>query len=166
MRNMFYNCTALLTVPLFDTKKVTNMPYMFYGCGALTTVPSFDIRNVPDLSDAFNSCKALTECWVRNIKTSIQVGYGTYFGHLLTLESLLHLCKECRNVNASRTLTVGTANLEKLANVYVKLIPITDEMRAEDDLIDEKYPFVQCESTDEGAMTIADYMTTKMWTLK
>jgi hypothetical protein len=76
------------------------------------------------------------------------------------------LCKECRKTSSSLTLTVGTANLAKLEGIYVKLIDITDDMRAEDDLIDEKYPFVQCESTDDGAMTIADYMTTKMWTLK
>ena len=163
--SMFGNCNSLTSVPLFNTSSVMDMDYMFYNCSKLLSVPEFDMRKASSASNMFYNCVALTECWIRNIKVSLQVGNGSSWGHLLTLESLLHLCKECIKVGYSRTLTVGTANLEKLANVYVKLIPITDDMRSEDDLIDEKYPFVQCESTDDGAMTIQDYMALKMWTL-
>lgn len=165
MSYMFDGCVNLTTVPLFDTRNVTGMYCMFSGCVNLKTVPQLDIRKVGTISSMFSNCKALTEIWVRNIKAPLQVGYGTTYGHLLTLESLLHLCKECRKTTSSLTLTVGTANLEKLANVYVKLIDVTDDMRVEDDLIDEKYPFVQCQSTDADAMTIQDYMATKMWSL-
>ena len=161
---MFNGASNLITVPLFDTSNVRDMSYMFPNCTNLATIPPFDIRNATILTTMISNAK-LTECWLRNIRATLQVGYGSYNGHLLTLESLLHLCKECRKTTSSLKLTVGTANLEKLANVYVKLIDITDDMRAEDDLIDEKYPFVQCESTDEGAMAIADYMATKMWSL-
>ena len=102
---------------------------------------------------------------MKNIKVNLQVGLGTSWGHLLTVDSLLHLCKELINVGESKTLTVGTANLEKLANIYVKTIDITDEMRAEDDLIDSKLPFEVCESTDDGAMLITSYVTQKNWKL-
>ena len=165
MSYMFYKCSKLTSIPLFDTSNVTYTGDMLRSCSALEVVPALDMRNVTGASIMFSSSNALTEIWVRNIKTNLQVGSGTSWGHLLTLESLLHLCKECRKTTSSLKLTVGTANLEKLANVYVKLIDITDDMRAEDDLIDEKYPFVQCESTDEGAMTLQDYMATKMWSL-
>lgn len=167
MSYMLNYCEALTTVPLYDTSKVTTMESMFGNCYALTTVPPLDMRNVTGTNSMFNSCKALTEIWVKNIKTNLQVGSGTSYGHLLTVDSLAHLIYELRKQSASRTLTVGSANLEKLADVYVKAIDITDEMRAEDDLIDEKYPFVRCESTDEGAMLITDYATTiKNWTIK
>ena len=168
MSYMFGDCSGLTTVPLFDTRAVSNIGSMFYKCSKLTTVPSFDLRGVTWATNAgsmFYNCTALTECWLRNIKANLTVGSGTSYGHLLTLESLLHLCKECHKTTSSLKLTVGTENLAKLEGIYVKLIDITDDMRAEDDLIDEKYPFVQCESTDEGAMEIADYMATKSWSL-
>ena len=160
MNYMFNTCQKLKTIPLFNTRNVTSMNSTFSSCSVLETIHSLDIRNVTSANSMLSVCFQLKECWIRNIKIDLQVNAGKF-----TLESLLHLCKECRNVNSSRTLTVGTANLEKLANVYVKLIDITDEMRAEDDLIDEKYPFVQCESTDADAMTIQEYMATKMWSL-
>ena len=166
LNGLFYNCTSLTTVPLFDTSKVTDMNSMFYGCTSLTTVPLFDTSKVTNMSSMFDRCTSLTECWLRNIKTTLQVGSGTSYGHLLTLDSLIHLIYECRDTGSLKTLTVGTANLEKLANVYVRTIPITDEMRAEDAYIDEKLPFEVCESTDEGAMLIVDYAVEKNWSIK
>ena len=166
MGSMFSSCSNLTTVPLFDTRSVTNMGSMFSSCSNLTTVPLFDTRSVTNMGTMFRNCKQLTECWFRNIKANLTVGSGTTYGHLLTLESLKHLIQELRNTGTSKTLTVGSANLTKLANVYVKTISITDEMRAEDDLIDEKLPFVVCESTDDGAMLITDYALAKKWTIK
>ena len=167
MSNMFNSCGALTTVPLFDTSKVTNISSMFSNCGALITVPAFDCRSCTNFNYMVEWCPALTEMWLRNIKANLQVSNGTSYGHLLTVDSLTHLIYELRRQSSAKTLTIGSANLEKLANVYVKAIDITDEMRAEDDLIDEKYPFVVCESTDEGAMLITSYASTiKNWTIK
>ena len=167
MQSMFSNCRQITTVPLLDTSKATSMYYMFNQCYALTTVPALDMRNVTNFNTAFYLCEAVTDIQIRNIKASLQVGSGTSYGHLLTVDSLVHLIYELRKQSSSLTITVGTANLEKLANVYVKAIDITDEMRADDDLIDEKYPFVVCESTDEGATLITTYASTiKNWTIK
>ena len=166
MSSMLCHCRSLTTVPKFDTSKVTMMTSMLEGCVSLTTVPEFDMRNVSSVNSMFNNCNSLMNCNIRNIKTSIQVGSGTTYGHLLTIDSLIHLIYECRNMGSMKTLTVGTANLEKLANVYVKTIEITDTMREEDDLVDAKLPFEVCESTDEGAMLISNYILEKNWQLK
>ena len=107
----------------------------------------------------------MKEIWIKNIKVDIQVGSGETWGHLLTEESLIHLVKELRDTGSAKTLTVSTPSLEKLSSVYVRTIDITDEMRAEDDLIDEKLPFEVCESTDEGAMLITDYVGLKNWSI-
>ena len=159
MFGMFGNCTKLTTVPLFDTSKVVTMYYMFSNCKQLTTVPLFDTSNVGDMGNMFNGCAKLTEVWIKNIKANLQVGSGTSWGHLLTVDSLVHLCQELVNVGSSRTLTVGNANLAKLASVYVKLtVPEAEDTTG-------KLPCVVCESTDEGAMLIEDYIALKHWQL-
>ena len=168
MANMFQSCSNLTSVQFTDTRKVDSLKNMFASCAKLTTILGLDMRSYITNGATQNwlvGCSALTECKLYNIRNYIQVSDGASYGNLLTLESLLHLCKECIYNGVAYSLTMGSANLEKLANVYVKLIPITDEMRAEDDLIDKKYPFVQCESTDEGAMLVEDYMAMKLWQL-
>ena len=172
MSSVFIGCSSLTNVPLFDTSKVTDMKGAFYSCEVLTEIPALDMRNVTDFSEAFWSCDAVTDIRIRNIKANLTVGSGTLtnstsYGQLLTVDSLVHLIYELRKQSYSRTLTVGTTNLAKLADVYVKAVEITDEMRAEDDLIDEKYPFVRCDSTDEGAMLITTYASTiKNWAVR
>ena len=165
MGNMFYKCSSLTTVPAFDTSNVTNMIGMFKECSSLTTVPTFDTSKVTNMNNMFYGCSSLTNCFLRNIKISLIVGSGTKYGHLLTLESLLFMIKELINTGSKKTFTVGTANLEKLANIYVKTIEITDEMRTEDPNIDLKLPFEICESTDEGAKLITEYVGDKHWAL-
>ena len=139
---------------------------MFNGCSSLTTVPEFDTSRVTSMTGMFNGCSSLSGCWIRNIKAALQVGSSDSYGHLLTVDSLIHLIKELRDTGSSKTLTVGSINLNKLANIYVKTVDVTDEMRAEDDLIDEKLPFVVCESTDEGATLITEYVILKNWQVK
>ena len=53
---MFYKCTSLTSVPLFDTSSVTNMDSMFYGCSYLTSVPLFDTSSVTIMSNMFYNC--------------------------------------------------------------------------------------------------------------
>jgi hypothetical protein len=166
---LFYNCAKLTKIELTNTQNITGLSYAFSGCTSLTDVGVIDARNITDNNSggAFGNCVNLTRLKIMNCRVNITIGSGTSYGHLIVVEDLIsivyHLCKV---LGSTRTLTVGSANLEKLANVYVKTIDITDEMRAEDDLIDEKLPFVVCESTDEGAMLITEYIVLKNWQLK
>lgn len=142
---------------------------LFKDCRSLTTIPQLDTSNVTannNTSNMFYNCVQMTNLSIKNIKTNLQVGSGTSYGYLLTVDSLLGLCKELITASSSKTLTIGSANLNKLANVYVKRITITDEMREEDPLIDQKIPFEVCDSTDEGAVLITNYTKSKKWTLR
>ena len=76
------------------------------------------------------------------------------------LDTLLNTIQELVDTGSSKNLTIGSANLEKLANVYVKL---TGE--AEEDETLPKLPFEVCESTDEGAMLISEYVALKKWSI-
>ncbi len=165
MSSMFQDCPKIKTVPLFDTSRVTNMNYVFWRCYELTDIPAWDLRSLSAIGNFCPNCTNVKNIWVRNIAGNITVGSGTTYGHLLTLESLLHLLGELRILSSTKKITVGTANLEKLANVYVRKIDITEEMRSDDDLIDEKLPFEVCESTDEGAMFYQDYLAEKNWSI-
>ena len=165
MSSMFRRCSSLTTVSAFDTSNVTNMSSMFYGCSSLTTVPELDMFKVSSAPTMFGNCASLTNCFLRNIKCNLTIGSETTYGHLLTLESLLFMIKELIDTGSKKTFTVGTANLKKLANIYVKTVEITDEMRTEDPNIDLKLPFETCESTDEGAKLITEYVGDKHWAL-
>ena len=148
-----------------NAPNVTNISGIVEYCSNLETVGDIDMRNITYVSYPVRNCAALTSLGFKNIKCNLQVGSGTSYGHLLTVDSLVGLCYELRNTGSVKTLTIGSANLEKLASVYVRSIEITDAMRAEDDLIDEKLPFERCESTDENAMLISDYVLLKNWKL-
>ena len=57
--NMFFGCTSLKTVPLFNTQSVSNMATMFSGCSSLITVPLFNTQNVTSTLNMFLNCFSL-----------------------------------------------------------------------------------------------------------
>ncbi|MBO5312477.1 MAG: BspA family leucine-rich repeat surface protein [Clostridia bacterium] len=165
MANMFAGCTALTAVASYDTRNVTVFSNMFGSCSSLTQIPKLDLRSAVSVSGMLGGCKALKTVDIVNIRVSLQVASGSSYGHLITQDSLLHLIKEVIKGDSAIKLTVGAANLNKLAGVYVRLVDVTNAMRAQDDLIDLKYPFEVCQSTDTGAMSIEEYASMKNLTL-
>lgn len=167
----FMNYTGTsLDEPLtsLDTSKVADMRNMFYGCVNIITIPLLDMINVTSMSGMFTNCRALTNLTLKNIKRNLIIGSGTNWGHLLTVDSLVNTIKELwdySSVSSNYTLSMGSANLTKIANIYVKLITPTQEQIETDPYINNKKPCEVCESTDEGAMTITAYANLKHWTL-
>jgi hypothetical protein len=176
-QGLFSNCSKLKKVKLELPSSSINCAYMFGYCNELETIEvsynfassTFPIRTkglrILDevggnsvynyASYMFQNCKNLKHVTFDTIyRTSLSIGYGTDYGHLLTIESLLSAIQACRSYTSKYTLTVGATNLEKLANVYVKITDETDT---------NFYPFEVCESTDEGAMDINTYMALKNW---
>ena len=156
MNNIFSNCKTLTTIPPMDTSNVTSMNGMFNGCSSLTTIPQMDMSKVYNTSSMFNNCNSLTNLDLRNIEINLQIGSGTSWGHLLTVDSLVNTIKELVTQTSYKTLTMGTANLEKIANLYCKIIDDTDP----------KKTMELCESTEEGAMTLTDYAKLKKWNIR
>lgn len=148
----------------FNTSKVTNMSGMFCLCKRLTTlnIGSFDMRKGINTTEMFRECIALTNLTIKNIRNSMAFNDSP-----LSTDSAINVFKELWDLTGETTLTLtlSTTSKNNIANVYVKLIPVTDEMRAEDEYIDNKKPCVVCESTDEGAMTLTEYGISKNWTI-
>lgn len=162
----FLGCSVITTIHELDLRNASNCTSMFASCSAITTIPELDLRNAESTSNIVYACKKLASIRFKNLTVSTTIASGTTYGHLIVVEDLIFMIYHLRDTGSSKTFTIGIENLSKLANVYVKTISITDEMRAEDDLIDEKLPFEVCESTDEGAMLIEEYTLLKNWTLK
>ena len=168
---MFRYSSKLTTVPLFDTKAVTNINAMFSYCSSLNTVPMLDIRSATTTINMFEKCYKLANVYIKNIKTSITIGSGTSYGHLLTMDSLLNLLNETVYTTSAKTLTLGSANLAKFTGEYEyvkktgKYLDLDDNETTELVNGQTKIPVVWCSSTDEGAMKVADYMTEKGWAL-
>ena len=168
MSSMFSNCKALNNIDLssFDTRKVTNMRNVFYFCEALETISNIDMISCTDCYNMLSYASNIKHLYLKNIKVNLQIGSGTTsFGHLLTDDSIINTFKELWDLTGgtSQKLTLSKPSNARTEQIYVKLVDVTDEMRAEDEYIDNKKPCVVCESTDEGAMTLKEYGISKNW---
>lgn len=156
MDGMFQSCSKLIEVPPLNTSNGAVFDLMFKYCSSLTSIPKIDLNKATSVTAMFTSCKALTNLYLYNIRISIQIASGTSWGHLLTVDSLVHTIKELCTTTTSKTLTMGSTNINKISGLYCKIIDDTDE----------KKPMELCESTDEGAMTLSQYAMEKGWTIK
>lgn len=169
MGSMFYQCEDLISLDLsnFNTSKVTSMSSMFQDCELLETITNIDLIKATSISNMFNNCYALKNLTLYNIKKSLTIGSGTSYGTLLTLDSLVHTIQQLWDLtgSTSQKLTMSTASKNLIANVYVKLVEPTAEQIEADPNIIYKKNCVVCESADEGAMLITEYLTSKNWSI-
>lgn len=167
---IFLTCKAIKLIKFNIIKPLNScaMRDIFNGCFVLEEIQGvLDLYNANNVEYMFANTYALTGATLKNIRRSLQIGSGTTYGHLWELPYLVNAIKELWDLTGStqQTLTIGSANLEKIANVYVKLVEVTDEMTAQDPYAANKLPCVECESTDEGAMTLTAYAGLKNWVL-
>lgn len=171
---IFYGCSNLLNINLVNTKLVSNFGYAFYNCTKCTTIKTIDLYNcttTTSVNNIFTNCTSLKNLTLKNIRVTLKIGSSTT-GYSLSSATILNTIKELwDNTNnalgGTKTLTIGSANTSMLSQHYVKLVDITEEMRAEDPYIDNKKPCVVCQGGDSGAMTMLEYVTTaKNWRIK
>lgn len=151
------------------TPKLTFANNMFGNCTSLTTIKGLDLGNLNSAAPIFASgvtnatysyrLPLLANLDIKNIKYGFRIVEYDIDRSELTVESLVGLCKECIKQSTQQTLSIGNINLTKLADVYVKFTDSTITEIAEG----EKGEVEVCESTDEGAMTIQEYMALKSW---
>ena len=69
----FYGCTSLMSVPLFDTSNSTTFWRMFYECRNLASVPALDMSNGTDFDQMFDGCRRLTKVDITGYTKGIDV---------------------------------------------------------------------------------------------
>ena len=57
---MFFDCSNLEHIPLYDFSNVQNMHGTFVGCTNLTNIPQINTSNVTNMSYCFQNCTSLT----------------------------------------------------------------------------------------------------------
>ena len=87
MSNMFGGCSALQSVPLFNTSSVTDMASMFFNCSALQSVPLFITSSVTNMTNMFSGCSALQSVPLFNT-SSVTTGMSNMFGGCSALQSV------------------------------------------------------------------------------
>jgi surface protein len=67
MSNMFYNCSSLQSVPLFNTASVTSMSNMFYNCSSLQNIPELNLTKVSTSANNVMAIGGLTSTAAGNL---------------------------------------------------------------------------------------------------
>ena len=170
MAGMFQSNTKITTIDLsgWNLDKITSISSMFSGCSSLVSViGTLDVNKVMAFGSTFYGCKALTTFTLKNIKKDLTIGSGTSYGTLLDDPTIINTAMELWDLTGAtaRKLTVATAVSSKLDTIYVKLITPSEEQITADPNITSKKPCEVCESTDNGAMTLREYIVSKNWTI-
>jgi surface protein len=110
MYTMFFNCSSLQSVPLFNTINVTNMYGMFVYCYSLQSVPLFNTINVTNMEGMFVYCQSLN--FIPAFVTTAVTSDFTAFAH------------GCHSLNRilmsfNRTVSLQSCQLSKDALVEI-----------------------------------------------
>ena len=126
---MFFQCSSLTTVPLFDLSKVTNATYMFYQCSSLTTVPLFDLSKVTKATGMFAYCAALTTVPLFDLSNCTDTRSMFSVCSSLTTVPLFDLSSVTNTTNmfsyCAALTTVPLLNLSKVTNAYAMFYQCT-----------------------------------------
>ena len=152
---------------LTNTQKVENWSNTFDSTNNnLITLGDLDMISATSVNYIFYRCDVLENLTIKNIKLSIAFNHSSK----LTNTSLLNIAQELwdntdQALGGTRTLTLHANSKTAIQGIYVKLITPTAEQEAEDPYINNKKPCVECTSTDEGAMTLEEYIISKNWSI-
>ena len=118
MSNMFGGCSALQSVPLFNTPAVTNMSNMFFNCSALQSVPLFITSSVTSMASMFQSCISLQSVPTLNCSNATAI---TLFA--LSCNGL----KRCQATGIKGTVSFASCTLgaTELNEIYTNLADLT-----------------------------------------
>ena len=116
MTNLFSGCSALQSVPSFNTAAVTNMASMFQACAALQSVPSFNTIAVTNMSNMFQACSALQSVPLFN--TSAVTNMTSMFNACRSLQSIPNL--NCSSATSIISFAINCNGLKRCQATGIK----------------------------------------------
>ena len=145
--SMFKNCTALTSVPLFDTSSVNNMNSMFYKCSSLTSVPLFNTSSVNDMGNMFIYCSSLAS--VPLFDTS----------SVNNMNSMFESCSSLTSVPLFNTSSVsGMGGMFKSCSSLTS-IPLFNTSR----VTNMEMTFASCINVESGALALYQQVSTQTY---
>lgn len=145
MGDMFWDCSALTSVALFDTSAVTGMYYMFYQCSNLTSVPLFDTSAVTSMGSMFWKCSNLTSVPLFDTSAVTDMTY------------MFYQCKKLKSVPLFDTSAV--TRMDKMFYECTRLtsIPLFNTSSS----TNVEYMFGGCTFVQSGSLALYQQMSTQ-----
>ena len=160
---MFSNAGSRITEIVFkgDFSKVKNLMTAFACSGTgisdtLKKIVGLDFTSVTNASNVFAAQRGLTDIEIK--ANTVNVSLDLSYQRALNIASCVNILNALKDRTGQDALTLKlnaalkTADTGMIYANYVKLDANTNL-------------YVSCESTDAGAMTIADAITSKNWTI-
>lgn len=131
--SLFFNCQALVSVPLFNATGITNANSMFNGCTSLIVAPALNLSSCTNTTSMFSGCTSLVNAPLINMSAS--TGAATMFNGCVNLVYVpaLNFTNCSTNTNAfancrslSRALFTGLTRGISLANCNLSATAINE----------------------------------------
>lgn len=120
---LFWNCYNITStkVPVHLCTTGTNNTNTFSGCGSLVTIPLLVVAETTTFTTSFTGCTNLVNMTIEGV-----IGYNmtlspcTKLSHDSLMSVINHL-KDYSGTGTSKTMTLGTTNLNKLTDAEKKI---------------------------------------------
>jgi surface protein len=144
MHYMFFDCSALTSVSLFDTSSVTDAGSMF-GWSGIVSVPLFDTSSIIDMSNMFAYCSSLQTIPLFNTASAT------------TISQMFSGCSNLASVPLFNTSNV--TNMKETFNYCTKLvtIPLFDTSK----VTNMDNTFRGCYKVESGALALYQQASTQ-----
>jgi len=116
LSHLFWKCTSLTKVALFDTRATTSIQSMFRDCSALVDVPEFHFDNVTNAYHTFMNCSSLVSVpkfTFGSVKYLEEFFAGCaslismpIFDDISTVTSIERICADCSSLTSIPLLNV------------------------------------------------------------
>jgi len=137
MTQLFYECSLLQSIPLFNMSSATSLNSLFYSCSSLRSVPPMDTSSVTDMAGMFAKCTSLMS--IPPMDTSL----------VTTMNSIFEWDYMLRTIPFMDTSSVTDMRYMFYSCKSLQSIPILDASS----VIETDYMFSQCPSLQKGALS-------------